>query len=136
MEPRSIVTDIASRDHLATLNCCSGFADRDAVHHHPGAGLQALRRKLVFRRNIRLQNIALTLEADLLALAQISQRYQNVVGGMEFQHSVHASLRNALCHLWITKTRIAEQSRDTRELDCMFDPTKKHANLHYVERGC
>jgi len=82
----SLVFHVPARKKRAAADRLYRFSYNDSVHLHEGATLEVLDGKLVFCRDIALQNIGFGVEENLFAFSQIGERDQNIVMGIEFEN--------------------------------------------------
>src|ERR1700721_1215851 len=85
---RRLVSRVERRQRFARANRLACLANQAAVHDHCAADSKIGCGKFMFCCNIGGERVSLILEKDLLALAQVLQRDEHVVLGIELEYGV------------------------------------------------
>src|SRR5260370_4821430 len=89
------MVDVARGQQCPSPDRRHRFPDEHAVHDDAPASGKVFRGKLVFRRNVRFQNVGLGIKGNLFPPAQVGQRDQPVIFRIEFEHLVPHFTRSA-----------------------------------------
>ncbi len=89
------MTNITDGEKFSGSNRLHGLSHQDSIHHNPIAGSKVGRGELMFRRDIRLQNVLPPGPFDIFRSLQVCQRNQDIVTGIELQYAgSHGRYRN------------------------------------------